>query len=282
MWIAGVAKKICVEWIWSRQTANICEHLNTDFCHLPVLVQDTRVIPCWQCRPMERCSRSARARPRHQTHHAHGKGGVFGRVGRLSHAGPAGHAGHASHAGPVGHAGHASHAGAAGHAGHASHAGAAGHASHAGHDRSGLLEGMPRMPGPSWQIHQLQLHNLGQCFPCIAFALKPAGCFKGDECRHCHFCNAQQAKARRRQLQQAARRQKRRRGRYGEVFSCVKMSRFFWWCGGLQDFTWLKLVWFSLVEFTKVSQLWSWHVAALPAPGRVRRRRQSRVHVAKP
>ena len=62
------------------------------------------------------------------------------------------------------------------------------------------------------QNWQLQLHNSGQCFPCIAFALKPAGCFKGDECRHCHFCNAEQAKARRRQLQQAARRQKRRRG----------------------------------------------------------------------
>ena len=117
--------------------------------------------------------------------------------------------------------------------GHASHAG------HVGHDRSGLLEGMPPMlttgsTGQSWQRHQLQLHNLGQCFPCIAFALQPAGCFKGDECRHCHFCNAQQAKARRRQLQQAARRQKRRRGKYGEelcyevheAFSCVKASRF--------------------------------------------------------
>eukprot|EP00435_Cladocopium_sp_Y103_P068807 s1255_g32.t1 len=84
--------------------------------------------------------------------------------------------------------------------------------------RIGLLEreGMPRMPPTtwqSWQLHQLQLHNSGQCFPCIAFALKPAGCFKGDECRHCHFCNAEQAKARRRQLQQAARRQKRRRGK---------------------------------------------------------------------
>ena len=67
-------------------------------------------------------------------------------------------------------------------------------------------------PMPSWQTWQLQLHNRGKCFPCIAFALKPAGCFKGDECRHCHFCNGEQAKARRRQLQQAARRQKRRLG----------------------------------------------------------------------
>ena len=101
---------------------------------------------------------------------------------------------------------------------------------HTGQIRLLEREGMPQMPPTtwqSWQLHQVQLHNSGQCFPCIAFALKPAGCFKGDECRHCHFCNAQQAKARRRQLQQAARRQKRRRGRYGEVFSCVKMSRFF-------------------------------------------------------
>ena len=59
------------------------------------------------------------------------------------------------------------------------------------------------------------------CFPCIAFALKPAGCFKGDECRHCHLCNAEQAKARRRQLQQAARRQKRRLGKCPSF----KMSR---------------------------------------------------------
>lgn len=61
-----------------------------------------------------------------------------------------------------------------------------------------------------WQNRQLQLHTSGQCFPCIAFALKPAGCFNGDECRHCHLCDAEQAKARRRQLQQAARRHKRR------------------------------------------------------------------------
>lgn len=76
-----------------------------------------------------------------------------------------------------------------------------------------VLEGeRQRPPELSWQNWQFQLHNSGQCYPCIAFALKPAGCFKGDACRHCHFCNAQQAKARRRQLQQAARRQKRRQG----------------------------------------------------------------------
>ena len=84
-------------------------------------------------------------------------------------------------------------------------------------------EGVPRPPTTwqSWQLHQLQLHNSGQCFPCIAFALKPAGCFKGDACRHCHLCNAEQAKARRRQLQQAARRQKRRLGKCPSF----KMSR---------------------------------------------------------
>ena len=49
-------------------------------------------------------------------------------------------------------------------------------------------------PMPSWQTWQLQLHNRGKCFPCIAFALKPAGCFKGDECRHCHFCNGDKPK----------------------------------------------------------------------------------------
>ena len=90
-----------------------------------------------------------------------------------------------------------------------------------------LEEGMPRMPPTtwqSWQRHQLQLHNSGQCFPCIAFALKPAGCFKGDACRHCHLCNAEEAKARRRQLQQAARRQKRRLGKSSDVSKSSKFQ----------------------------------------------------------
>ena len=60
------------------------------------------------------------------------------------------------------------------------------------------------------QNQQSELHATGRCFPCIAFALKPAGCFKGNQCRHCHLCDAEQAKARRRQLQQQARRQRRR------------------------------------------------------------------------
>ena len=95
---------------------------------------------------------------------------------------------------------------------------------HTGQIRLLEREGMPQMPPTtwqSWQLHQVQLHNSGQCFPCIAFALKPAGCFKGDECRRCHLCNAEQAKARRRQLQQAARRQKRRLGKCPSF----KMSR---------------------------------------------------------
>lgn len=51
--------------------------------------------------------------------------------------------------------------------------------------------------------------------------LSCAGCFKGEECRHCHFCNAEEAKARRRQLQQAARRQKRRRMAVSESFGVI-------------------------------------------------------------
>eukprot|EP00438_Fugacium_kawagutii_P025547 Skav222812 [mRNA] locus=scaffold1444:95148:95630:+ [translate_table: standard] len=82
-----------------------------------------------------------------------------------------------------------------------------------------------RPPELPWQSWQFQLHNSGQCYPCIAFALKPAGCFKGDACRHCHFCNAQQAKARRRQLQQAARRQKRRLQGSRDGVVVIQLSR---------------------------------------------------------
>ncbi|CAE7204879.1 unnamed protein product, partial [Symbiodinium sp. CCMP2456] len=54
-----------------------------------------------------------------------------------------------------------------------------------------------------------QLHRKGACFPCVAFALREGGCFKGDSCSHCHFCDAKSAKTRRRQLQQESRRRRR-------------------------------------------------------------------------
>ena len=57
---------------------------------------------------------------------------------------------------------------------------------------------------------KLQLHKAGQCHPCVAFAFKAAGCYKGDGCSHCHFCTASEATERRRQLQAAARQQRRK------------------------------------------------------------------------
>ncbi|CAE7265056.1 unnamed protein product [Symbiodinium sp. KB8] len=57
---------------------------------------------------------------------------------------------------------------------------------------------------------KLQLHQAGQCYPCVAFAFKAAGCYKGESCSHCHFCTASEATARRRQLQAAARQQKKK------------------------------------------------------------------------
>ena len=57
---------------------------------------------------------------------------------------------------------------------------------------------------------KLQLHQAGQCYPCVAFAFKAAGCYKGQSCSHCHFCTASEATARRRQLQAAARQQRRK------------------------------------------------------------------------
>ncbi|CAE7262626.1 unnamed protein product [Symbiodinium sp. CCMP2592] len=57
---------------------------------------------------------------------------------------------------------------------------------------------------------KLQLHKAGQCYPCVAFAFKAAGCYKGDSCSHCHFCTASEATQRRRQLQAAARQQRRK------------------------------------------------------------------------
>mmetsp|Transcript_8565 Transcript_8565/g.20353 ORF Transcript_8565/g.20353 Transcript_8565/m.20353 type:complete len:193 (-) Transcript_8565:79-657(-) len=56
---------------------------------------------------------------------------------------------------------------------------------------------------------KLQLHKRGICHPCVAFALKPGGCWKGDNCSHCHHCSASQAEKRRTQLQAEARRKRR-------------------------------------------------------------------------
>ena len=56
-----------------------------------------------------------------------------------------------------------------------------------------------------------ELHRIGQCHPCVAFALKPGGCFKADECTHCHYCTAAQATVRRGKLQAEARRRRRTR-----------------------------------------------------------------------
>mmetsp|Transcript_59891 Transcript_59891/g.140081 ORF Transcript_59891/g.140081 Transcript_59891/m.140081 type:complete len:166 (-) Transcript_59891:120-617(-) len=58
---------------------------------------------------------------------------------------------------------------------------------------------------------KLRLHKAGQCHPCVAFAYRPGGCYKGDSCTHCHLCTATEATARRKQLQQAARQQRKKR-----------------------------------------------------------------------
>ena len=76
-------------------------------------------------------------------------------------------------------------------------------------------------PKSSKPPDMLQLHLAGKCYPCVAYALKPAGCFKGEACMHCHFCNAKEAKARRRELQQAARRRKRMENALLKDSDCV-------------------------------------------------------------
>ncbi|CAE7831432.1 unnamed protein product [Symbiodinium necroappetens] len=76
--------------------------------------------------------------------------------------------------------------------------------------KSGMPSATPIAKCAAEPPDMLQLHLAGKCYPCVAYALKPAGCFKGAQCMHCHFCNAKEAKARRRELQQAARRRKRR------------------------------------------------------------------------
>ncbi|OLP98513.1 hypothetical protein AK812_SmicGene19021 [Symbiodinium microadriaticum] len=52
---------------------------------------------------------------------------------------------------------------------------------------------------------KMQMHLMGTCHPCVAFALRQGGCFKGDACSHCHFCSAEQATRRREELQVEAR-----------------------------------------------------------------------------
>ncbi|CAJ1459831.1 unnamed protein product [Effrenium voratum] len=55
----------------------------------------------------------------------------------------------------------------------------------------------------------MRQHITGKCHPCVAFSLRPGGCFKGNNCSHCHFCTADQALQRRRELQIEARHKKR-------------------------------------------------------------------------
>mmetsp|Transcript_21238 Transcript_21238/g.49415 ORF Transcript_21238/g.49415 Transcript_21238/m.49415 type:complete len:232 (+) Transcript_21238:36-731(+) len=64
---------------------------------------------------------------------------------------------------------------------------------------------------------KLQLHNAGRCHPCVAFALRADGCWKGDDCSHCHFCTAATARTRRSQLQTEARRRRRRARRIQQL-----------------------------------------------------------------
>ncbi|OLP92752.1 hypothetical protein AK812_SmicGene25410 [Symbiodinium microadriaticum] len=80
-----------------------------------------------------------------------------------------------------------------------------------------------------------QLHRKHACFPCVAFALREGGCFKGDSCSHCHYCDANSAKTRRRQLQQESRRRRRaelaRQGRTAskpEPVAPVPEKQLFW------------------------------------------------------
>ena len=57
----------------------------------------------------------------------------------------------------------------------------------------------------------LRLHENGMCRPCVAFAFREGGCFKGEACSHCHFCTAEEAAERRKHLQSIARRRRRMR-----------------------------------------------------------------------
>lgn len=55
----------------------------------------------------------------------------------------------------------------------------------------------------------LEKHLARRCHPCVAFAIRPTGCFKGDACSHCHFCTAEEAKQRRREIQIEAKERKK-------------------------------------------------------------------------
>ena len=70
----------------------------------------------------------------------------------------------------------------------------------------------PRYEGMCQELAEnLRSHQNGTCRPCVAFAFRESGCFKGDACSHCHFCTAEEAAERRRQLQSIARRRRRMR-----------------------------------------------------------------------
>ncbi|CAE7676710.1 unnamed protein product [Symbiodinium sp. CCMP2456] len=77
---------------------------------------------------------------------------------------------------------------------------------------------------------KLQLHKAGQCHPCVAFAYRSGGCYKGDSCTHCHLCTATEATARRRQLQEAARRQRKQQktADQGKMTARILAGEAFW------------------------------------------------------
>ncbi|CAJ1399823.1 unnamed protein product [Effrenium voratum] len=69
--------------------------------------------------------------------------------------------------------------------------------------------GRPVKEGGAFSAEMGQLHLEKRCRPCVAFALKPEGCWKGDSCSYCHFCSREEAKSRRQQLQLEARSSRR-------------------------------------------------------------------------
>ncbi|CAE7511694.1 unnamed protein product [Symbiodinium necroappetens] len=75
---------------------------------------------------------------------------------------------------------------------------------------------------------KFQLHKAGQCHPCVAFAYRAGGCYKGDSCTHCHCCTAAEASVRRRQLQEAARRQRKQQRDQGAIAARILAGESFW------------------------------------------------------